>query len=88
MKKFHIWTIIFFLGGVVSFGIALFAYHSYQDYLAVLAYYGISEETYLKTDKIAEVIFNFKFGIIKYTFFGFIAWIIGIYFLLKSFKGK
>ncbi len=86
MKRYTVFSILFFFGGIVFFAIACYAFHRYQVFLELFDYYSISEKVYTSRPEISTVTFNFKFGIIKYTLLGIIAWTASIYFLVKSYK--
>lgn len=86
MKKYTVFSILFLLAGIVFFAVACYAFQSYKDFLALFDYYSISEKVYTSHPETANVIFNFKFGIFKYTLLGIAAWTASIYFLVKRYK--
>ena len=82
-NKFVIFSALFLVTGVVCFVIAAFAYHSLQNVYEVFAYYGANEKMYLSNPEIAEMIFNLKYGIVKFLVFGIISWGLSLFFYLK-----
>ncbi|MCY7344600.1 MAG: hypothetical protein LH614_00110 [Pyrinomonadaceae bacterium] len=86
MSKNIVVSIVFFLGGAISFAIALYVLQSYWEFLDLFAFYSIPEKIYAARPETANTIFNFKIGIAKYTLLGTVDWIASIYFLVKRFK--
>jgi len=52
----------------------------------LFGYYGLQEKDYLSSRNVAETFASLKFGIIKFSILGVIAWILGIVFLIRKNK--
>ncbi len=76
MNKFLIIAGVLLIIGAISFGIAFFCFHEIQSLKETYEYYGIRESIYMSDEETASIFFNFKFGIIKFSIFGIISWIL------------
>ena len=86
MRKLKFISIILFVGSVVCFGIAIYVYQTYLNVLDTFAYYGFPEKDFDKYSEITTLLFDLKFGIIKFSVLGFLSLIGGLFLLLKKFK--
>jgi len=55
----------------------------YQDLHETFSCYGLKEKDYLANANTAATFANLKFGIIKFSIFGVIAWLLSLIFFLK-----
>lgn len=86
MNKFLLVSIFLFLAGFLSFSLAIYSYYSLQNVIGVFSYYGLQEKDLSLSKDVAETIFNLKFGIVKFSILGLLAWILGIIFYWKRSK--
>lgn len=82
MNKFSITAVILFIAGIASFAVAGYVWGTLNDLYAMLANYNL-EDQYYTNPKTAAMIFDLKFGIIKFAVLGFAFWILAIIFFLK-----
>lgn len=83
MNRFLITSIILFVAGIIFFGLAGNSYRSILNLQELFGYYGLQEKGYLSSANVAETFATLKFGIIKFSILGGVAWILGIVFFLK-----
>ncbi len=83
MNKFLIISILLFVVGIIFFGFAGNSYRAILNLQELFGYYGLQEKDYLLSPNVAETFTSLKFGIIKFSILGVIAWILGIVFFLK-----
>ncbi len=82
MNKFLIISILLLILGVVFFGIAGYFFWTIQDLRQTFTHYGINETDY--SEKIAIIFSDLRFGIIKFSIFGIISWLLAIIFFMKK----
>jgi len=83
MNKFIIISILLFAVGIIFFGFAGHCYQTIQNLQETFGYYGLQEKDYLLSENVAETFAKLKFGIIKFSILGVIAWTLGFIFFLK-----
>ncbi len=83
MNKFLIISILLFVVGIIFFGFAGNCYRAILNLHELFGYYGLQEKDYLSSGNVAETFASLKFGIVKFSILGIIAWILGIAFFLK-----
>lgn len=77
---------LFLLIGFICFGVSGYVFVTLQNFYKTFAYYGISDENLYLNENVAEIIFNLKYGIIKYLLFGITAWLVSLFLVTKSRK--
>lgn len=87
MNKFILVSIFLVVVGLVFFSLAIYSYYSLQNVLDLFSYYGMQEKDLSLSKDVSETIFNLKFGIVKFSVLGLLAWILGIIFYLKRNNG-
>ncbi len=85
MNKFFIVSILLFIVGIIFFGLAANCYRTILNLQELLGYYGIQLSKLTSGDAV-ETFAQLKFGIIKFSIFGIVAWILGIVFFFKRKK--
>ncbi len=83
MDKFLIISILLFVIGIIFFGLAGNCYQAILNLQELYGYYGLQEKEYLSSVSVAQTFASLKFGIIKFSILGVVAWILGIVFFLK-----
>ncbi len=83
MNKFLIISILLFIVSIIFFGLAGNSYRAILNLQELFGYYGLQEKDYLSSVNVAETFAGLKFGIIKFSILGVVAWILGIVFFLK-----
>ncbi len=82
MNKFLIISILLLVIGIIFFGLAVNCYRTILNLQELFGYYGLEEKNLLSVN-VAETFASLRFGIIKFSILGVIAWILGIVFFLK-----
>ena len=83
MNKFLIISILLFVVGIIFFGLAGNNYQAILNLQELFGYYGLQKKDYFLSPNVAETFVSLKFGIIKFSILGIIAWVLGIIFFLK-----
>ena len=83
MNKLLIISILLFIAGIIFFGLAGKCYQEILNLQEIFGYYGLQEKNYLSSNSVADTFTLLKFGVIKFSIFGLIAWVLGLVFFLK-----
>ena len=83
MNKFLITSILLFVAGIIFFGLAGNCYRAILNLQELFGYYGLQEKDYPSSKNAAETFALLKFGIIKFSILGLVAWVLGLVFFLK-----
>jgi hypothetical protein len=87
MNKFLIFSVLLILSGFIFFGLAWYCYSTLQWLYKEMAYYGATSVLNTPGNKIYEMAFNLKFGLVKFSILGIVAWVLGIIFFFKRKNG-
>lgn len=82
MRGFLITSILLFVAGVIFFGLAANCYSTILNLQELLGYYGIQSDN-LTSGNAMETFAQLRFGIIKFSILGLVAWVLGLIFFVK-----